>query len=123
MLLTLIFQFYHISCLIYFFNMLIRISRPTGPRLSLGLLGLDYNWPTVNLQIGQRRKNSLALLINSSLIIISAIVNPHTHVFSPLPFPLEPAADPIDTGSSSSSLEMNDDNVVVSTHNSSYDIF
>ena len=53
MLLTLIFQFYHISCLVYFFNMLIRISRPTGSRLSLGLLGLDYNnWPTVNLQIG-----------------------------------------------------------------------
>ena len=47
--------------------MLIRISRPTGPRLNLGLLGLDYNWPTVNLQIGYY---SLALLINSSFIII-----------------------------------------------------
>ena len=37
---------------------------------------------------------------------------------SSLPFPLEPAADPIDAGSSSSSLEMNDENAVVSTHDS-----
>ena len=33
-----------------------------------------------------------------------------------LPFLSEPAADPIDAGSSSSSLEMNDEIAVVSTH-------